>query len=149
MHFLVGPLKCLKKKDEVKNEIGWIRDIVMRNNYQLGVEDMQRWEKAEADVGKKFSGLISYIGWQTRKLMACFSKYDMDITIKRRPTVFGQIKNDTIENVHILQKSRIAGKIILGKQGGNLQVAWQNSENARMMNYVYTTHYDTPPHMTS
>lgn len=54
------------------------------------IEDGWRRKKVEDD-GRKFLGSISYIGWKTRKLLACFRKYGMDISIKRSLTVFDQI----------------------------------------------------------
>lgn len=40
-------------------------------------------EDKDKDQNKNYMGSVTYVGWETKKLIKNFKKYDVDITIKK------------------------------------------------------------------
>ena len=41
-----------------------------------------RNDKTQIKDKKKYIGSITYMGWQTKKIIKCFEKYDMNVAVK-------------------------------------------------------------------
>ena len=64
------------------------------------------------------------MGYQIKKIIQCFKKYEIDIAISKAPTVFDQDKNTNSEETPILQKSvmyklkcKDCDKVYIGETG--------------------------------
>lgn len=96
-------------------------------------------------------GSITYIGRKTKKIIECFKKYGIEITIKKCNTVFEKIKNNNIESIPILQKSGVykikcndCNKVYLGETGRKFECRLadhKRGEGNRTTNSLYARHF--------
>ena len=77
----------------------------------------------------KYIGAITYLGFQTRNIIKCFEKHNIDVAVKKTKTVFDYIKNSSTEITRELQKSGVyklnckqCDKVYLGETGRKLEI---------------------------
>jgi hypothetical protein len=154
--FCYRTIKCLKDKDTKEREIQRIKKIVKNNNYNTKIVDniidkIEKGRDNEDRQNKNYVGSITYIGTSTRKIIECFNKSGLEVTIKKGRTVFDIIKNNNTENVPILEKSGIyklrcdeCSKIYLGETGRKFKCRLtdhKRGEGVRTTNSLYARHF--------
>ena len=109
-------VQYLEENEKKELEIQRIKRIAKNNNYNPRVIDkiIKRIERKknkpkerQEEEEKKYVGSITYIGWQTKNIVKCFKKYDINIAIKNTKTVYDHIKNNNTEDIPILYKSGV------------------------------------------
>ena len=154
--FCYRAYKCLENEKKREIEVERIKKIAKNNNYNANVVDriMEKisTKRRAEEIGKKsYMGSISYIGRKTNKIIDCFKKYGIDVTIKKCTTVFDKIKNNNIENIQILQKSGVykikcdvCDKVYVGETGRKFEhrlADHKRGEGSRTTNSLYARHF--------
>lgn len=146
------------KENESKNiEIKRIKQIAKNNNYNPRLIDkiVKRIEgeekRTKEEKEKKYAGSVTYMGWQTKKILKCFEKYDVHVAIKKTKTVFDHIKNNNTEDIPVLHKSGVyklkcneCSKVYVGETGRRFEqrlTEHARGEGVRTTNSLYARHF--------
>ena len=146
----------LEDESQRSVELKRIKQIAINNNYNPKTVDriVRKFERAHEvnkDKKDKYVGSITYMGYQTKKIIKCFEKYDVDVAIKKTKTVFDHVKNNNIEEIPILYKSGVyklsckdCEKVYVGETGRRFEIRMEEhakGEGDRMTNSLNARHF--------
>ena len=148
-------INYLEDEESRTIELKRIKQIAKRNNYNTKiidkiVRDIEN-RKEERKEESKYLGSITYSGYQTKKILECFEKYDIHVAIKKNKSIFDIICNKKTEEIPMLQKSGVyklncgnCGKVYVGESGRKLEVRLKEharGEGDRTTNSLFARHF--------
>ena len=148
-------INYLEDKERRTIELKRIKQIAKANNYNTKIIDKIVKEieskKEEIEKERKYLGSITYLGYQTKKILECFRKYDIHVAIKKNKNIFDIVCNKKTEEIPILQRSGVyklncgeCGMVYVGESGRKLEIRLKEharGEGDRNTNSLYARHF--------